>query len=238
VKYSFDLHMHSCLSPCGSNENTPALLAGLSAVNGTDIIALTDHNTCRNCGAFMEAAEHYELLGIPGMELTTSEEVHVVCLFPELKAAEAFGEYVHTRLMQVKNRPKFFGQQLVVDTDDNVICEEEIMLAGATDIGIYKVFDLVNEYGGVAYPAHIDRSSTSLLSNLGFWDPSMKFPIAELSFGCDFDKLKDRKDLQGLKFVRGSDAHYPDQLKTAFQFIDLEAKTAAELVNKLKTCTL
>ncbi|MCQ2552804.1 MAG: PHP domain-containing protein [Clostridia bacterium] len=233
MEYSFDLHMHSCLSPCGSNENTPALLAGLSAVNETDIIALTDHNTCKNCGVFMEAAEHYGLLGIPGMELTTSEEVHVVCLFPDLNSAMEFDGYVHSRLMQVKNKPKFFGQQLVVDIDDNVVCEEEIMLAGASDIGIYEVYDLVDKLGGVSYPAHIDRPSNSLLSNLGFWDASMKFPMAELSYGCDFNTLKDRKDLQGLSFVRGSDAHYPDQLKPKFQCIDLAEKTAAELINKL-----
>lgn len=186
----------------------------------------------------MEAAEHYELLGIPGMELTTSEEVHVVCLFPDLASAMEFDGIVHSRLMQVKNRPKFFGQQLIVDIDDNVVGEEEIMLAGSTDIGIYHVFDLVNNLGGVAYPAHIDKSSTSLLSNLGFWDPLMKFPLAELSYGCDINTIKDRKDLQGLEFVRGSDAHYPDQLKEPFQYIDLAAKTATEFINKLKKYTL
>ena len=107
--YFYDLHLHSCLSPCGGDDTTPADLAGMCALAGYQIVALTDHNTVGNCAAFCKAAEHYGLLALPGMELTTAEEVHVVCLFPDLDSAHAFGEYVRAHLPAVPNRPDFFG---------------------------------------------------------------------------------------------------------------------------------
>jgi len=233
MKYSFDLHIHSCLSPCGSNENTPTFIAGLSAVYGTDIVALTDHNSCKNCEVFLKASEYYGILGICGMELTTAEEVHVVCLFPELKAAMAFDEYVHSKLPLIENKPKLFGQQLITDIDDNVTGEESLLLISATGIGIYEVSDLVKSYGGIAYPAHIDRDSDALISNLGFWDSEMKFPMAELSYNADSNIWSQRKDLKGVGFIKGSDAHHAQHLKEAYQYADLPALNAVELIKWL-----
>ena len=83
----YDLHIHSCLSPCGDDDMTPANIVGMSVIKGLDVIAVTDHNSCKNCPAVLTAAEEYGILAIPGMEINTSEEVHAVCLFEELKAA-------------------------------------------------------------------------------------------------------------------------------------------------------
>ena len=91
VNLTYDLHLHSCFSPCGDGDMTPANIAGMAALNGLEVVALTDHNTARNCPAFLKWTEHYGLIGIPGMELCTSEEVHVVCLFPTLEDA-----YIYT----------------------------------------------------------------------------------------------------------------------------------------------
>lgn len=175
-EYSFDLHLHSCLSPCGSDDNTPANLAGMCALAGLDIVALTDHNTTGNCAAFCAAAERYGLLALPGMELTTLEEAHIICLFPDLACASAFDAIVHHRLPPMVNDPAVFGPQVLMDADDRVLGEETALLAGATGIGVYEVADLVRSFGGTAFPAHIDRPSFSVLSNLGLWDPAMAFP--------------------------------------------------------------
>lgn len=207
----FDLHLHSCLSPCGGEEMTPANIAGMCAVAGYHVAALTDHNTVGNCAAFCRAAEHFGLLALPGMELTCAEEVHVICLFPDLDRAHAFGELVRRRLPPLENRPDFFGHQLLMDHEDNLLGEETAMLAAATDIGIYEVPQLMAHYGGFAYPAHIDRPSFSVLSNLGFWDPAMGFSLAELSPFCP-PELTQRPDLTGLRFVTGCDAHYLHQI--------------------------
>jgi len=234
MKFAFDLHMHSCLSPCGGEDNTPANLAGMCALAGLDIVALTDHNTVGNCRSFLEAAAQYGLLALPGMELTTVEEIHVVCLFPTLEQAEAFGTYVKEHLPPIPNNRDFFGPQILMDSQDKVLGEETAFLAGATDIGIYQVRELVASFGGLAYPAHIDRPTFSLLSNLGLWDPSLEFPLAELSVNCP-EGFTDRFDLAGLRFVTDCDAHYLEQIPDAHQYMDLPEKTAQAVLTWLNS---
>ncbi len=224
ARYAFDLHLHSCLSPCGGEENTPANLAGMCALAGLEVVALTDHNAVGNCGAFCRAAEAYGILGIPGMELTTAEEAHVVCLFPELEAAEKFGAIVKEALPPIKNRRDIYGPQILMDEEDNVLGEEDCFYAGATSISIYDAADLALSCGGIAYPAHIDRPSFSLLANLGFWDPAMHFVRAEVSRSCPAD-LFQREDLQGIPHFDASDAHYLDQIQDAHQYMELPKRT-------------
>lgn len=232
-RYAFDLHLHSCLSPCGGEDNTPANLAGMCALAGLEVVALTDHNTIGNCAAFCRAAEHYGLLALPGMELTTAEEAHVVCLFPGLAAAEAFGALVREKLPPIQNNPAVFGPQTYMDEEDRILGEETAFLAGAASIGIYEAAALAASFGGVAYPAHIDRPSFSLLANLGLWDPAMGFPVAEVSKHCPPD-LFDRPDLKGLTHFDGSDAHYLDQIRDAHQYMALPQRSAQAVLAWLK----
>lgn len=230
--YSFDMHIHSCLSPCAEDTSTPDVMAGLFALSGFDIIALTDHNSCGNCEAFLNACEHYGILGIPGMELNTSEEVHVVCLFPELSAAMEFSDYVYSRLPNIKNRPDIFGNQHYSAADGQTIRIEEKLLISASTIGIYEVAKLVKQYSGAAYPAHIDREANSLLNNLGLWDSSMGFGLAELSLKCPEDFPSGRKDLKGVKYIKGSDAHRIEQIpERPYQFMQLESLSAAAVID-------
>lgn len=234
MNFSFDLHMHSCLSPCGGEDNTPANLAGMCALAGLEIAALTDHNTCGNCRAFMKAAAACGILALPGMELTTAEEVHVVCLFPDPDRADDFSALVRKRLPPIPNKRDIFGPQVLMDSGDGVLGEETAFLAGATDIGVYQAASLAESFGGVAFPAHIDRPSFSLLANLGLWDPDMGFPLAELSGRCPPELLK-RPDLRGVRFVTDSDAHYLDQISDAHQYMELKEKNAFEVITWLKS---
>lgn len=231
--YFFDFHLHSCLSPCGGDDMTPADLAGMCALAGYDIVALTDHNTVGNCAAFCRAAEHYGLLALPGMELTTAEEVHVICLFPDLERAQAFGHYVRTHLPPTPNRPDYFGRQLLMDEEDSILGEETALLIGATDIPVCEVSKLVSGYGGVAYPAHIDHDSFSLLSNLGFWIPEAGFFVAELSPTCP-DGFADRPDLAGLRFVSGCDAHYLHEVPDPKQTMALPERSVQAVLDYLR----
>ena len=232
-RFAFDLHMHSCLSPCGGEENTPADLAGMCALAGLDVVALTDHNTAGNCAAFCRAAERYGLVALPGMELTTAEEAHVVCLFPDVAAAEEFAALVRTRLPGVKNRADIYGPQILMDGEDNVLGEEDAFLAGAAGLGIYETSALVRSFGGVAYPAHIDRPSFSLLANLGLWDPDMGFALAEVSQNCP-PGLFDRPDLRGVPHLDGSDAHYLDQILDAHQYMTVPKRTPKAVLDWLR----
>lgn len=211
---------------------TPANLAGMCALAGLDIVALTDHNTTGNCAAFCRAAEGHGLLALAGMELTTMEEVHVICLFPDPASADAFGRLVRQHLPPLSNNPDFFGRQLLMDEKDRLLGEETAMLAAATDIPLSDVPALAARFGGISYPAHIDRDAFSLLSNLGFWDPSLGFPLAEVSLRCP-PQLFSRPDLAGLRFIRACDAHALDQIPDPYQFIELEEKSPSAVLRSL-----
>ena len=231
--YFFELHLHSCLSPCGSDDMTPADLAGICALAGYDIVALTDHNTVGNCAVFCKAAEHYGMLAIPGMELTTSEEVHVVCLFPDLASAQTFGDYVRERLPSTLNQPDFFGHQLIMDEEDHVLGEDQALLLGSTSISICEVHGLVAALGGISYPAHIDHDAFSLLSNLGLWMPEAGFTMAELSPTCP-DGFISRPDLKGLRFLTGCDAHYLHEVPDPKQTMPLPERSITAVLDYLR----
>ena len=117
-RYFYDFHLHSCLSPCADDDMTPSNIAGMASLVGLNLLALTDHNSVKNTPAFYEACKRFGIIPIAGMELTTAEEIHVVCLFETLEGALAFGDEVEKRRVRIKNRAEIFGNQLIVDTED------------------------------------------------------------------------------------------------------------------------
>ena len=157
----------------------------------------------------------------------------MVCLFPDLAAAEAFGALVREKLPPIQNRPAVFGPQIYMDEEDRVLGEETAFLAGAASIGIYEAAELVRSFGGAAYPAHIDRDSFSLLANLGLWDPAMGFPLAEVSRNCP-PGLFERPDLRGVPHFDGSDAHYLDQILDAHQYMDLPERSTRAVLDWIR----
>ena len=232
----YDLHIHSCLSPCGDDDMTPANIAGMAAVKGLNVIALTDHNSCRNCPAAMYHGEKHGVTVIPGMELTTREEVHVICLFPTLKDALAFDAFVYKKLMPIPNREDIFGKQQIMDQEDRVIGTVENLLINATSISFDDVFPLAASYGGIAYPAHVDKSSNSLLSNLGFIPPGSCFACAEF---YDFKNLhriqKEHPYLKGCRAICCSDAHYlEDILEPEYQIL-ARSRDAADVLASISS---
>ena len=134
INLRYDLHLHSCLSPCGDNDMTPANIVGMAAILGLDVIAVTDHNSCKNCPAVLAAAKEYGVLAVPGMEINTSEEVHAVCLFPRLEASMDFDRLVEEKLMAFPNKEEIFGQQLIYDLDDHICGKFPNLLINATEI--------------------------------------------------------------------------------------------------------
>ncbi len=236
MEFYYDFHIHSCLSPCGDNDMTPYNLVNMVKLLGLDIIALTDHNTSKNCPAALKVGEQIGLTVIPGMELCTSEEVHVVCLFADIADAMKFSDYVLSTMPPVKNRPDIFGEQLVVDEKDSVIGNEEILLTLASGISISEVCELVESYGGVCYPAHIDRSSYSVISNLGMITEDMGFRAVEMTAKADKETLiASHPILNGAKIFVDSDAHYLENLKDAENKIDLPENTAQAAVEYIKS---
>lgn len=235
MKLFYDFHLHSCLSPCGDNDMTPYNLVNMAKILGYDIIALTDHNSCQNCRASVEVGENIGLTVVPGMELCTLEEAHVVCLFPDIESAENFSEYVVSTMPPVCNRPEIFGDQLIMDCADGIIGTQDKLLTMASSISISYVSDTVSEYGGVCYPAHIDRSSFSVISNLGMITPDMNFSAVEMTDEADRDKLKQEHTiLKNAKIMSGSDAHYLENMKEAVHTLELSECSARAVVDYLK----
>ncbi len=213
TRYYYDFHVHSCLSPCGDADNTPNNLAGMASLNGVGIMALTDHNTSRNCPAFFKAAKRYGVIPIAGMELTTAEDIHVVCLFETLEEALAFNDEIDTRRIRIKNREEIFGEQLIMDEEDNVIGREEDLLINATTITLDEAPVIVAKYRGICYPAHIDRPANGAIEILGEFPHYVGFHLAELHDRENKEAYISRYGLENLRLLFSSDAHYLDQLR-------------------------
>lgn len=227
-KYYYDLHTHSALSPCADDESTPANLAGMAAVCGLDIVALTDHNSTKNCPAFFEAAHALGIIPIAGVEFTTSEDIHIVCLFPTLSDAMAFGEETDRHRIKIKNRPEIFGEQLIFDAEDNVIGKEEDLLSVATDVSVEVLPELVKKYNGICYPAHVDRDSNGIIAILGAMPESPVFGAVEFRDRSNVEKYTELYGLSGKCVVVNSDSHYLGTISDRVNYIELDSEREDE----------
>ena len=198
----YDLHIHSCLSPCASDEMTPGDICAMARLKGLDVIAVTDHNTAGNLPAVAACAAREGLLLLPGLEVCTREEVHVLCYFPTVQTAVEMGAWCRQRLPAMKNRPDFFGRQLLMDAQDRVTGEEDALLIGALSAGLSEVCAQVRALLGVPVPAHINRGSNGILTALGFLPAEERFTALEVD-----DTLPCPMDLSGWRVLRSSDAH-------------------------------
>ena len=222
TRYHYDFHVHSCLSPCGDSENTPNNIAGMASLNGVTLMALTDHNSCRNCPAFFKAARRYGIVPVAGMELTTAEDIHVICLFETLEEALAFNDEVDARRIRIRNREDIFGEQLILDENDEVIGREEDLLINATSVTLEEAPRLAARYRGICYPAHIDRQANGCISVLGAFPHDVGFRIAELNDRANRDEYVRRYGLEGLKILVSSDAHHLEQLREDNDWLDID----------------
>jgi PHP family Zn ribbon phosphoesterase len=238
MKLSYDLHIHSCLSPCGSDESLPSNIVGMAALKGLDVIAVCDHNSCGNSRTVKTLGDAYGVLTIPGMELTTAEEVHVLCLFADINDAEAFSAYIHEHIMQIKNNEAAFGKQQFADEDDNITHTEPILLISATDIGFDSVYETVKNHHGIMIPAHIDKSSTSLLANMGFIPPDSRFACAEVKHTGFVEKLVGEHNyLEKCNIISDSDAHYLEDISEPIHFLDVKEKSVECILETLEANT-
>jgi PHP family Zn ribbon phosphoesterase len=205
-----DLHNHSCLSPCGSLELSPRRILEIAAIKKLKVMALTDHNSSLNCPAFAKLCPQFGIVPIFGMEASTSEEIHVLCLFTSLEASLDFSNYAYSILTPFLNNPAKTGDQIYVDEDDNIDGEVEYYLVNSLDISIEEIGAKTAEYGGIVIPAHVDRSAFSMTSQLGVvtdgpWTSLECVHIPPTIDGLPLDTL-------GFPLITSSDAHYPEHI--------------------------
>ena len=223
MKCFMDLHIHSALSPCADNEMTPNNIVNMALVKGLDIISVTDHNSGANLEAVSRCARKNGLLFIPGMEVETSEEVHLICLLPDLDRAAQLHRYINMALPDLQNRKDIFGEQMILDENDHIIDEEMRMLVTATSLSVYDVSSLVRQLDGAVIPAHVDRSSYSMISNLGWIPEDLEIRYLEISRCCDKYAYKAQKpELDRFRLIRSSDAHYLGDILERESWLELD----------------
>ena len=227
MRYTYDLHTHSCLSPCADNDNTPSNIAGMAYLSGIKIVALTDHNTTKNCPAFFEAAKRYGIIPVAGLELTTSEDIHLVCLFEKLDSALKFDEYLQERRVLIKNRTDVFGDQLILNGEDEIIGEDEHLLSNATTISLDEAPELIRSFGGICYPAHIDRDANGIIAILGTLPPTPHFECVEIHSGERIPEFKEKYGLSDKLIIVSSDSHYLTDINESNNYFELDADQAS-----------
>ncbi len=221
----YDFHIHSALSPCGDIDMTPNNIVNMAALIGLDAIAVSDHNTVGNVRSVMKAGRKAGLIVIPAMEVETAEEIHILTLYPDWESAEHAGREVYRHLPERKNRPDIFGEQFLMDENDEIIGKEERLLLSSSSLSVNMLFDLVTECGGVFVPAHVDRHSYSVLTNLGFLPDDLPITWIEVSQRVtDLEAyLNSRTDLSRCGILRNSDAHYLADISEKEAFLPCSA---------------
>jgi PHP family Zn ribbon phosphoesterase len=229
-----DLHVHTVLSPCGEVEMIPPLIIQQARRIGLSIIAVTDHNSAENAGAVMEAAEGSGVTVLPGMEVQTREEVHLVCLFDGLEQAYGWQETVYSHLPDEENPEDVFGPQFVVDATGGFIRHNKRLLLTSTSLSVEQVVEGVTREGGLCIAAHVDRPSFSLLSVLGFIPPGLELAAVEISTRLSPDEAyRSFPQLAGRPIIVSGDAHHLSEL-VARTILVVEQPCLAELRRALE----
>ena len=217
MKFYYDLHIHSDLSPCGSDDMTPNNIINMSLIKGLDIISVTDHNSTGNLPAVTEVGEEAGIKVIPGLEVTTREEVHVLCYFGELSDAMEFGGIIYDSLPSVKNNPEIFGGQNIYNFKDEITGTLEKLLINASSYNIEDIYSIVKKYNGVMIPAHINKISNGILGVLGFIPFNLNIDFVEV-----YSKMPiESKVTEKYKVLNNSDAHQLVDISEAVNYFEL-----------------
>ena len=233
-KIKADLHIHTCLSPCGDMSMMPTVIVEKAKLKGLDVIGICDHNSSENVAAVKNAGEKYNLKVLGGMEVTSKEEVHILALFDEDKKLSELQEIVYENL-KGKNDEELFGYQLVVDEQDEIIDLNKKLLIGATDMTVDRIVELIHSLNGLAIASHVDRERFSLIGQLGFVPEGLDLDGLELSPRYMSEKKKlDFPMAAGFPLVTFSDAHLPDDIGETSTFFLLDDITVKELKKALK----
>lgn len=234
TKLSYDLHIHSCLSPCGDEDMTPANIVNMAKLLGLDVIAVTDHNSCKNLPAVYSYAEKNDIIVIFGMELCTMEEVHVLCYFKTLEDASAFDGYVYDSLIKVTNNESIFGRQEIYNDEDLKVGDEPNLLINATNISFSRLDELMKRYKGVYVPAHVDKGSNSLISNLGFVPPEVRFGCVEIKDMKKADELcRVHAYFTKCNIITNSDAHTLGDINEPLNFLNVRERSREAILEAL-----
>ena len=234
-RYTADLHIHSVLSPCGDLEMSPRAILDRARQLGLNLIAITDHNMVENSVLLEQLAPEYGIHPLYGMELSTQEEAHLLCLFDQPQQALDWQAYVYPRIPEVLNRPEYFGEQVVIDLEENILRFEKKLLINGSAISLEEACSRVNALGGLVIPSHIDKPVDSILSQIGFMPQDLCFGALEITRNTPIEAmLMENPSLNPFHWVRFSDAHYLQHIGTQCTLFHMQSPTIAEMRLALK----
>ena len=228
-----DLHIHTILSACAETEMLPELIVERAQGLSLNIIAVTDHNSAENAAAVLNAAKGTGITVLPGMELQTREEVHLVCLFDTLEQVRLWQDEVYARLPALKNDEDVFGTQIVLDAEGQIAGKNERLLLTATSLSVEEAVRGVRELGGLCIPAHVDRPAYSIIANLGFIPLDLGISGVEISHLVGPKEARVRfPELERYSLVASGDAHRLREM-SGRTTLKMEAATVAEISKTL-----
>lgn len=229
MKLYVDLHIHSCLSPCGDMLMTPNNIVGMAYLKGLDAIAVCDHNSAGNLEAIGQVAQMMGVLLLPGLELNTREEVHLLCYFKSVPDAQAFGREIYAHLPVRINDPALFGAQVLMNVQDEPVGQEDRLLIQALDLPLEQCCALCREFGGACVPAHINRGANGVLGALGFLPEQIRYDALEIAPAHPLPEPYGR-----YLHLHASDAHYLEDISERNFALDVREKTVEALFDAIK----
>ena len=222
-----DLHIHTCLSPCAQSDMLPTTIIKRARDEKLDVVGICDHNSAENVSAVRKAGEKEGVQVLGGMEICSSEEVHVLAFFDDDDALLKMQDIVYKNLSG-ENDEDYFGEQLIADEHDRVVGSIRKLLIGSTSLGIDKIVERVHSLGGVAVASHVDRDSFSIITQLGFVPEELPLDALELSWMCESSEVNNYKSY-GLPLVKSSDAHFLSDVGKAVTTFLLSAPSLSEI---------
>lgn len=229
-QYRADLHIHTVLSPCADLEMTPANIVNRSKEKGLQIIGITDHNSTKNALLVKKLAQKAGIFVLTGAEITTKEEVHCLAFFEFENQLKQFQQFLDKNITVIPNPDGYFGYQPVVDENDNIIELIPNYLPAALKSSINEIQLKVDSLDGIFIPAHVDRPSNGLFSQLGFIPPGLKFDALGISsFNSEKHVRKHHVIHKEIALIRNSDAHYLNQIGEICTMFNIEERTFPEI---------
>jgi len=219
MKLYYDLHIHSALSPCSEDDMTPNNIINMAYIKKIDLISVTDHNSMKNYPALEKIASKRNIKILPGIEVTTKEEVHMLCYFNSYKEGMIFSDRIYDSLNKIVNKPEIFGNQIVYDEEDRKIGEEKFLLNNTSEYSVEEIYHMVKNHKGICVPAHVSRLANGIIGVLGFIPQDLDFKYIEV---CKKSNNIADKYLDKYKILVNSDAHKLTEISERLNFIELD----------------
>jgi len=235
VEFIADLHIHTCLSPCADLSMTPADIVEKVASLGINIIAVCDHNSVENVEVTRNLGKKRGLKVIPGLEICSSEEVHILGLFEDMENALKMQAVVYENLQPGENDEDKFGMQIIVNEINEVMGFNKRLLIGATALSINRIVEIIHGFGGLAIASHIDREGYGIIGQLGFIPPEIDFDALEISYRIKPDDAAIKFEMyKNIPWISSSDAHHIKDVGRRTTHFYMNHSTFKEISSALK----